>query len=104
MIIAGLAIDSSYLGFFEVPLFFMTSSTHSNDQVINKGEHYKEALEDALWILFYYESDSHNLLANESVIYSMEENFSYSINDASKLLNHALVIHRERMKSGYYGS
>lgn len=80
----------------------MTSSTHSNDQVINKGEHYKEALEDALWILFYYESDSHNLLANESVIYSMEENFSYSINDASKLLNHALVIHRERMKSGYY--
>lgn len=79
-------------------------SNHSNDhvQVINKEEHFKEALEDALWILFFYETDSHHFLANESVICSMEDNFSYSIHDANNILDHALVIHKKRMESGFY--
>jgi hypothetical protein len=60
------------------------------------------ALEDALWILWYYEDDEYQELASESVIDSMIENFDCSVEDARSILELAFEVHDRRMNEGFY--
>ncbi len=73
----------------------MTNNTASCEQ-------HQQALESALDILFYYEEDEHECLADESVICDLTENFGLNIVDAHQLLGVAQLKHQERLKSGYY--
>jgi hypothetical protein len=75
----------------------------ANNFVIGKlDSNYAEAIESALWILFYYEGDRYQFLADESVICDLTEDFEYSISDAHIMLEIAQEIHRQRMSSGFY--
>ena len=69
---------------------------------INLRAQYQEALESALDILFDYEGDEYECLADESVVCDLMENFGFNIVDAHALLGVAQVKHQERMESGYY--
>jgi hypothetical protein len=73
----------------------MTTNTISREQ-------YQEALDSALDILFYYEEDEYDFLADESVICDLTENFGFNIVDAHALLGVAQVMHQQRLESGYY--
>lgn len=66
------------------------------------SDQYQEALESALDILFYYEDDEYQCLADESVISDLMENFGFNIVNAHVLLGVAQVKHQERLDSGYY--
>jgi hypothetical protein len=66
------------------------------------SDQYQEALNSALDILFYYEEDEYNFLADESVISDLVDNFGFNIVDAHVLLGVAQVKHQERLDSGYY--
>jgi hypothetical protein len=65
-------------------------------------ENYQEVLDSALDILFYYEEDEYDFLADESVICDLMENYGFNIVDAHALLGVAQVKHQERIESGFY--
>jgi hypothetical protein len=65
-------------------------------------EQYQEALNSALDILFYYEEDEYEFLADKSVICDLMENFRFNIVDAHALLTVAQVMHQQRLESGFY--
>lgn len=66
------------------------------------AEQYKDAIKSALDILFYYEDDEYEFLADESVICDLTDNFGLGITDAHALLEVAQLMHQERMDNGFY--
>jgi hypothetical protein len=66
------------------------------------NQHRMDALDSALDILFFYEDDDYDFLADESVICDLTDNFGYSVSDAHVLLIHASEVHSQRMVAGFY--
>ena len=70
--------------------------------ISDEQKRYAEAVESALDIIFYYEDDEYEFLAEESVIDDLTDNFSYSLADAHSILATASAIHDYRTLSGFY--
>jgi len=65
-------------------------------------QHYADAIESAIDIIFFYEEDEYECLSDESVIDDLVENFGFSLSDAHCMLGTAQEIHRYRKESGFY--
>lgn len=77
-------------------------ATTENPLRTDKHQNYKDAIESALDIVFYYEDDEYECLMEESVIEDLTSEWGYSISEAHEHLETALAIHRYRKNSGFY--
>jgi hypothetical protein len=72
--------------------------------ITSKQQHYADAIESAIDIIFFCEDDEYEFLSDESVIDDLVDNFGYSLSDAHCMLGTAQEIHRYRQESGFYDS
>ena len=63
---------------------------------------HEDEIESALEILWYYEGDEYEFLADESVTCELMDNFGYSVTDSRVILKEARTIHQYRIASGFY--
>jgi hypothetical protein len=78
------------------------TTTDLTNPITAEQERYAEAMDSAIDILFYYDADTYQSLAGESVTEDLTSIYGYSYKDACAMLATARCVYEYRKSCGLY--